>query len=107
MLPPLPLGLPRIVPGGGDTVDGRYIPGGVSSASLKNQGFERSNIDHQTIVNTNPFAASMSSSNFKDPWTFSPSRWLGENTADILDAAQPFSMGTRACLGRSYVYYPW
>lgn len=28
--PPLPLGLPRIVPTGGDTVDGYFIPEGVS-----------------------------------------------------------------------------
>lgn len=29
MFPPLPLGLPRIVPPGGDTVDGCFVPGGV------------------------------------------------------------------------------
>jgi len=27
--PPLPLGLPRVVPAGGDTVDGYFLPGGV------------------------------------------------------------------------------
>ena len=27
---PLPLGLPRVVPDGGDTVDGYFLPGGVS-----------------------------------------------------------------------------
>lgn len=30
VFPPLPLGLPRVVPEGGDTVDGYFIPGGVS-----------------------------------------------------------------------------
>ena len=29
MYPPLPFALPRVVPDGGDTVDGRYVPGGV------------------------------------------------------------------------------
>lgn len=28
--PPLPFGLPRVVPEGGDTVDGHFLPGGVS-----------------------------------------------------------------------------
>lgn len=31
IFPPLPLGLPRVVPPGGDTVDGYWIPAGVSS----------------------------------------------------------------------------
>ena len=28
--PPLPFALPRVVPDGGDTVDGHFLPGGVS-----------------------------------------------------------------------------
>ena len=59
----------------------------------------------QTLVNTNPFAASMSATNFKDPWNFDPERWLGSNKTDILEASQPFSMGPRACLGRTYVSF--
>lgn len=34
IFPPLPLGLPRVVPAGGDTVDGHYIPEGVNTAEL-------------------------------------------------------------------------
>ena len=30
IFPPIPFGMPRIVPPGGDTVDGMFIPGGVS-----------------------------------------------------------------------------
>lgn len=37
MYPPLPLGLPRIVPQGGDTVDGHYLPAGVSYETLNGQ----------------------------------------------------------------------
>ena len=29
MYPPLPFALPRVVPEGGDVVDGRFVPGGV------------------------------------------------------------------------------
>ncbi|TEA19202.1 Cytochrome P450 monooxygenase BOT4 [Colletotrichum sidae] len=80
--PPLPFALPRVVPRGGSTVDGHLVPGG-------------------TVVSTSPFAASMSQANFSDPWEFRPERWLDENLTDDLDASQPFSCGTRSCMGRS------
>lgn len=32
--PPLPFALPRVVPQGGDAVDGHFLPGGVSSTSF-------------------------------------------------------------------------
>ena len=32
--PPLPFALPRVVPDGGDTVDGNFLPGGVSCVYL-------------------------------------------------------------------------
>jgi cytochrome P450 len=54
-------------------------------------------------VSTNPFAASMSTANFKDPFTFRPERWLDENSSDDLDASQPFSYGPRVCMGRRQV----
>ncbi|KAL8729762.1 MAG: hypothetical protein Q9181_004890 [Wetmoreana brouardii] len=85
MYVPLPLGLPRVVPEGGDTVDGEWLPGG-------------------TVVAVNPMAASLSERNFHEPFAFKPERWLGENTRDNLDASQPFSMGARGCLGRSLAW---
>ncbi|KAK0618490.1 benzoate 4-monooxygenase cytochrome P450 [Bombardia bombarda] len=101
--PPLPLALPREVPASGAVVDGVWVPGG-------------------TIVATNPFAACMSPSNFKDPEVFDPERWLHGNAAtissgdetellmgrggggDVLDASRPFSYGPRSCLGRSLAW---
>ncbi|KAG9963016.1 benzoate 4-monooxygenase cytochrome P450, partial [Aureobasidium melanogenum] len=84
MYPPLPFALPRVVPHGGDSVDGHMLPEGVT-------------------VSTNPFATSMSSVNFKDPFKFVPERWL-DNKQDDLDASQPFSYGPRACIGRSLAW---
>ncbi|CAN9258711.1 unnamed protein product [Alternaria alternata] len=58
----------------------------------------------QTIVSTNPFAASMSSQNFLNPWKFDPERWLRKDGKDTLGASQPFSLGTRSCLGKSLAW---
>ncbi|KAK3343689.1 benzoate 4-monooxygenase cytochrome P450 [Lasiosphaeria hispida] len=71
----------RIVPPGGDTVDGHFLPGG-------------------TWVSTGYYAAPHSASNFKDPYEFHPERWLSNNPTDNLDASQPFGVGTRACIGK-------
>ncbi|RYP61516.1 hypothetical protein DL770_009770 [Monosporascus sp. CRB-9-2] len=79
--PPLPVSLPRVVPEGGDTVDGHHIPEG-------------------TIVSTNPTAAGLDPANFERPLEFRPERWQGKNDTDNLDAAQPFSLGPRGCIGR-------
>ncbi|KAB2572470.1 cytochrome P450 [Lasiodiplodia theobromae] len=80
--PPVPLGLPRIVPPGGDTVDGQFLPQG-------------------TVVSTHPLAATLSETNFADPWKFDPQRWLSPDNRDCLEASQPFSLGTRVCIGRA------
>ncbi|PVI03628.1 benzoate 4-monooxygenase cytochrome P450 [Periconia macrospinosa] len=80
--PPLPFALPRLVPKDGSIVDGHFIPPGVT-------------------VSTNPVATCLDPSNFRDPFTFKPERWLEHNGYDNLDASQPFSIGPRGCLGRS------
>jgi len=54
----------------------------------------------QTTVYTSPFGASMSTTNFANPWKFDPERWLAEDPTDTLEASQPFLIGPRACLGR-------
>ncbi|KAH8655283.1 cytochrome P450 monooxygenase-like protein [Xylariales sp. PMI_506] len=84
LYPPLPLGLPRVVPVGGDTVDGHFLPGG-------------------TVVSTNPLAASLSPANFHEPTSFIPERWIEDNQDD-LDASQPFSYGIRQCLARNIAW---
>jgi cytochrome P450 len=47
-------------------------------------------------------AATLSPKNFSDPLKFDPERWLGskeKNPEDILAASQPFSLGSRGCIG--------
>jgi cytochrome P450 len=43
----------------------------------------------QITVSTNPLADSMSTANFKDPFTFRPERWLEESSLDDLEVSQP------------------
>ncbi|KAI1097171.1 benzoate 4-monooxygenase cytochrome P450, partial [Jackrogersella minutella] len=83
--PPVPMALPRIVPNGGDTVDGFFLPAGVT-------------------VGTHPIAASLASENFHDPWSFKAERWIQPSERDDLDCSQPFSLGARACLGRNLAW---
>lgn len=110
--PPLPAGIHRRVGPGGATVDGRFVAEG---ASLQ--------VTH--------WAAYHSSRNFAEPWSFAPERWLytaaaaaaddgGSNgngnygkenedatkrfAADNRAVFQPFSVGTRGCLGRGLAY---
>ncbi|KIA75976.1 cytochrome P450 [Aspergillus ustus] len=84
--PPVPFGIPRVVPEGGDTVDGHLLPEG-------------------TIVQTNPIAATLDPANFDSPLEFRPNRWQtgkgAEKSTDNLEASQPFSLGARGCIGRS------
>ncbi|OTB02487.1 hypothetical protein M426DRAFT_322583 [Hypoxylon sp. CI-4A] len=85
MFPPLPFSLPRVVPKGGDVVDGELLPEGI-------------------VVSTSPVAASLDETNFINPFSFKPERWLGMAEDDILDASQPFSLGARGCIGRNLAW---
>jgi cytochrome P450 len=81
--PPVPTGFPRIVPAGGDHISGHFIPEGTS-------------------VCVSQHAASHSTRNFKDPETYVPERWLGDEkyADDKRDVVNPFSFGPRNCLGK-------
>lgn len=79
MYPPVPIGMPRVSPG--DTVDGRYIPKGA-------------------VVYSSPWAATKSETNFRKPYDYIPERWLDAEWHDNKEASQPFSLGSRGCLGR-------
>ncbi|KAK4227343.1 cytochrome P450, partial [Podospora fimiseda] len=81
LMAPVPWPLTRLVPSGGDTVDGYHLPAG-------------------TWVSTNTFATARSPDNFRDAAEFKAERWLAKDSSDNLDASQPFSLGTRVCIGK-------
>ncbi|KAL8715846.1 MAG: hypothetical protein Q9220_000513 [cf. Caloplaca sp. 1 TL-2023] len=81
--PPGVSGQPRRAHSSGDFVSGYWIP-------------------PRTGVQINQYAAYMSKRNFSSPSVFAPSRWLGDiqYASDKRDVLQPFSIGTRNCIGK-------
>jgi len=77
-------GQASIIPPGGDTVAGHWLPGG-------------------TGVSMNQYAVYRSPTNFTEPDLFAPERWLGDTRfeADRKEAFHPFSMGARNCIGKN------
>lgn len=60
----------------------------------------------QTEVYTSAWTVTHDAQYFHEPMKFLPERWLDENSTDVKDASQPFSLGTRGCLGRKLVMAP-
>lgn len=86
--PPVPLGLPRLVPANGSTVGEHFVPPG-------------------TILSIPQHAMYMNESNFKRPKEFLPQRWLGDGEfdSDERQCLQPFSVGSRDCVGKNMAYH--
>lgn len=87
LYPPVSITMPRRVPQGGGTIDGRFVAAG-------------------TTVGVNHLSCYRSSCNFEDAVAFRPERWLrvgGKDPCpgDNFGAFQPFSFGPRSCLGRN------
>ncbi|KAL8917302.1 MAG: hypothetical protein Q9208_008023 [Pyrenodesmia sp. 3 TL-2023] len=76
--PPVPTGMPRVVPAGGAQVCGHWLP---------------------TDVSHDPGIHISTCCNPEKHHAFLPSRWL-EESDDRRDALQPFSMGPRNCIGQ-------
>ncbi|KAH6667974.1 cytochrome P450 [Halenospora varia] len=85
--PPAPEGFPRVIPQGGNIVAGEYIPA-------------------DTRVSVPQWTINHSTSNFMDPDSFIPERWL-PNTGfdtDVKEAMQAWSVGPRNCIGKNLAY---
>ncbi|KAI4866577.1 cytochrome P450 [Hypoxylon rubiginosum] len=89
LCPPIPWVLPRQVPPSGDTVCGKWLPGG-------------------TPVSIQAYTMNRDPSLFHDSTSFLPERWLPEASTDNKSpffndqrqAIQPFSVGPRSCMGQ-------
>ncbi|OCT49467.1 Isotrichodermin C-15 hydroxylase [Cladophialophora carrionii] len=84
MYPPVPGGPPRVTPASGGLVCGEQLPPG-------------------TTCYFSSFAAYRSPRRFKDPDSFVPERWMGDEryVSDNRECVQPFSFGPRNCLGKN------
>ncbi|KAF2745137.1 cytochrome P450 [Sporormia fimetaria CBS 119925] len=88
LYPPVAPGLPHLTPREGSTICGEYVPPGIT-------------------VGAPHYAMYRSEKLFKDPHAFIPNRWLGDEkyADDQRNAVQPFSVGSRDCLGRNMAYH--
>jgi len=91
MSPPISSTLWREVCKGGIVVDNRYIPEGVD-------------------IGVSPYALHHNENIFPESYKFKPERWIKseDNSSETFnkawDAFSPFSLGTRACAGRTMAY---
>lgn len=89
--PPVAVTLPRVVPDGGEMIDGGYVPAG-------------------TTVGVNHFACYHDPKNFHRPHDFLPQRWMADSqekypfNQDHRNCCQPFSFGPRNCLGKNLAW---
>ncbi|OCK74496.1 cytochrome P450 [Lepidopterella palustris CBS 459.81] len=85
--PPVPIGMPRVIPKGGLTVLGKYLPA-------------------KTIVSVHQYASYHSPKYWRDPEKFAPERWLDDPyyADDDRRIFQPFSLGARNCIGQNLAY---
>jgi cytochrome P450 len=79
--PPSVIGVPRVVPRGGQEICGEWVP-------------------PQTSVAINQYPAFRSTSNFSQPEVFMPERFLdAKGMGDNLAVFQPFLVGRHQCIG--------
>ncbi|CAO2650010.1 Nn.00g013020.m01.CDS01 [Neocucurbitaria sp. VM-36] len=86
LCPPVVIGIPRVVPAGGDTICRQWVPEG-------------------TYVGYNQYPANRQSYNFHHPNTFIPERFISPDpNADNMSSFQPFSIGRHTCIGMKVAY---
>ncbi|KAF2024039.1 cytochrome P450 [Setomelanomma holmii] len=88
LYPPVPLGLPRLTPEDGSTICGQFVP-------------------PLTICMIPQHAMYTHPKNFRNALEYIPERWLGDARFedDQRQALQPFSVGSRDCVGKNMAYH--
>lgn len=103
LVPPVPEGLPRVTPQEGEQICGQWVPGGVRFTFVREDDTRLTAL--QTFVQVSTLAANTSLSNFTDPLSFIPERWLANSpfscAPENKQASQPFSTGPRNCIGQA------
>ncbi|KAJ9615988.1 hypothetical protein H2204_014203 [Knufia peltigerae] len=79
-----PSHLERVVPPGGATIQGKYLPAG-------------------TVVGVQAYSIHRKPEVFPDPEAFIPERWLDE-TEEMRRHFMPFGLGSRVCMGMHIAY---
>ncbi|KAH9884566.1 cytochrome P450 [Xylariomycetidae sp. FL2044] len=84
LFPPVPVGVPRVVPEPGRMIGSEWVTGG-------------------TRVSVHHYSTYRTAANFTDSQSFHPERWLGDEAfqGDRRECFQPFAYGPRDCLGRN------
>ncbi|KAH7374279.1 benzoate 4-monooxygenase cytochrome-like protein P450 [Pyrenochaeta sp. MPI-SDFR-AT-0127] len=87
MGPPAAVGLPRVVPQCGEFISGKHVPAG-------------------TFVAVNQYPAFRSASNFTQPDSFVPERFLANSPfpSDRVDVFEPFLLGRHKCIGQKLAW---
>ncbi|KAI1499291.1 cytochrome P450 [Biscogniauxia marginata] len=83
IFPAGPQGLPR--KSLGMTVDGHFVPEGTELY-----------VSSWTVAHDEKY--------FHDANSFKPERWIDPDCEDVKEASQPFSLGPRVCIGRTFAY---
>ncbi|KAF2011043.1 cytochrome P450 [Aaosphaeria arxii CBS 175.79] len=79
--PPVVIGVPRVMPKGGDIICGKFVP-------------------ENTYVTYNQYPSNRQPSNFHSPNTFLPERFLSPAAGkDDFTTFQPFGIGRHSCIG--------
>ncbi|CAE7214985.1 hypothetical protein PTT_05647 [Pyrenophora teres f. teres 0-1] len=88
LYPPVAIGLYRLTPKIGSTINGTFVPPGTNVSMAQHSMY-------------------CSPQYFKRPTEFLPQRWLGdpEFEEDKRHCVQPFSVGPRDCIGKNMAYH--
>lgn len=96
--------LARLAPKQGLRYQEFEIPAGVSALSSRKPGFAGAKTyakmdEFQTAVSMTTYLTHMNASIFPSPYEFIPERWLEPSAKHLKKYLNPFSKGTRSCLG--------